>query len=100
VISDTQFLAKEKSYDKDGVTNSLQTKVRKYVTMDTFTPEAVGKVSITAAALCTWVNANKELAIEKVSSRLRNAGNLLILTSPRTKTTIIKSAARKTCFKV
>ena len=57
VISDTQFLAKVKSYDKDGVTNSLHTKVRKYVTMDTFTPEAVGKVSIAAAALCTLVNA-------------------------------------------
>ncbi|CAM9519636.1 unnamed protein product, partial [Chrysoparadoxa australica] len=82
VLSESNFLGNIKSYDKDAVGNSLQSKIKKYVTMPDFTPESVSKVSGAAAALCTWVHAiyiyttiAKEVAPKR--ARLKEAQELL-----------------------
>ena len=49
------FLNKLKNFDKDNISPATVKRVDKFVKDPTFTPSAVGKVSLAAGALCQWV---------------------------------------------
>lgn len=57
ILSEANFLAQIKGFDKDHVSASTNNKIKKYVDMPTFKPEEVKKVSGAASALCVWVHA-------------------------------------------
>jgi dynein heavy chain len=58
-LGESDFLKQVKTFDKDNVSSSALSKVKKYVNKPEFTPAAVAKVSVAASALCTWVCAIK-----------------------------------------
>jgi dynein heavy chain len=54
-ISETSFLHQVKSFDKENISNSIISKLKKFTSREEFTAEHVTKVSLAAGALCTWV---------------------------------------------
>ena len=58
-LGESDFLKQIKNFDKDSVSSGDLNKVKKYTNKAEFTPALVAKVSIAAAALCTWVCAIK-----------------------------------------
>jgi dynein heavy chain len=54
LLSDPQFLRKMTDFDKDNVPDSVTKKLKKYIEMPTFNPDAVEKVSKAAKSLCMW----------------------------------------------
>jgi dynein heavy chain len=56
-ISEANFLTQIKTYDKDNVSTSMQSKVKKYTKNPDFDPAIVRSSSSAAATLCTWVRA-------------------------------------------
>jgi len=65
-ISEPNFLAQIKSFDKDNVSNKTLSKLKAYTSRSDFTAENVKTKSSAAAALCTWV-----LAIELYANIFR-----------------------------
>eukprot|EP00741_Cyanophora_paradoxa_P000409 tig00000404_g400.t1 len=57
VLSDTQFMNKLVTYDKDNIPEAVIKKVKKYIDDEQFKPEIVEKVSKAAKSLCLWVRA-------------------------------------------
>jgi dynein heavy chain len=55
IMSDSKFLESLFQYDKDNIAESKLKKLQKYLKMDNFTPDAVGRVSTAAKSLCMWV---------------------------------------------
>eukprot|EP00752_Nemacystus_decipiens_P009956 g8879.t1 len=56
-LGEGNFLTQIKTFNKDNVSNSLMTKVKKYINNPDFSFENVAKVSSAASALCVWVHA-------------------------------------------
>ena len=56
-LGDPNFLVQLVNYDKDGLTESILSKVSKYTKDPEFDPEIVGNVSKAAKSLCMWVRA-------------------------------------------
>ena len=54
-LGESDFLKQVKSYDKDNISNSMLSKIRKYTKKAEFNAEYVKTKSVAAAALCTWV---------------------------------------------
>uniref|UniRef100_A0A7S2RVL0 Dynein heavy chain n=1 Tax=Mucochytrium quahogii TaxID=96639 RepID=A0A7S2RVL0_9STRA len=65
-ISEPNFLAQIKGFNKDNVAAKVLSKLKAYTSRADFTPESVRTKSSAAAALCTWV-----LAIEIYSNVAR-----------------------------
>jgi len=57
LVDPTKFLNGLFSYDKDNIPEAYITKVQPYVENDTFTPEAISKVSKACTSICLWVRA-------------------------------------------
>lgn len=56
-LGDANFLMQLVTFDKDGLTDSILSKVSKYTKLAEFDPEMVGNVSKAAKSLCMWVRA-------------------------------------------
>ena len=56
-LGDPSFLSQLMAFDKDGLNDSVLSKVNKYTKEPDFDPEVVGKVSGAAKSLCMWVRA-------------------------------------------
>jgi len=54
VLSDTQFMVRLKTYDKDNIAPKILKNLEKYVTKPEYTPETVGNQSKAAKSLCMW----------------------------------------------
>ena len=54
-IGESDFLKQVKTYNKDNVSKSVLTKLKKFTARDDFNYESVKKVSTAASALCVWV---------------------------------------------
>ena len=54
VLSDGNFLQSLVDYDKDNISDKILKKLKKYILMDNFNPDSVGKVSKAAKSLCMW----------------------------------------------
>jgi dynein heavy chain len=55
LLGDGNFLDSLKVYDKDNIDEKILKKLQKYIKMEDFNPEKVGKVSTAAKSLCMWV---------------------------------------------
>ncbi|KAF4698240.1 hypothetical protein FOZ63_002766, partial [Perkinsus olseni] len=81
-LNDVNFLHRIKTFDKDNISNTTVKKIEKFTKDPTFTPTAVGKVSVAAGALCQWVHAMKVYAevfreVEPKRLKLRRAAETL-----------------------
>jgi dynein heavy chain len=56
-ISEPDFLKQVTGYNKDNISAGIIAKIKRYVTREDFTKEAVFTVSSAASALCVWVHA-------------------------------------------
>mmetsp|Transcript_14483 Transcript_14483/g.50911 ORF Transcript_14483/g.50911 Transcript_14483/m.50911 type:complete len:4419 (-) Transcript_14483:356-13612(-) len=77
-LNDVQFLPRIKNFDKDNIKDTTLRKMEKYTKDPSFTPKAVGNVSLAAGALCQWVHAMKIYAevfreVEPKRNTLRRA---------------------------
>jgi dynein heavy chain len=54
-ISEPNFLQQVKAFDKENISNSTISKLKKYTSKEEFSAEHVTNVSLAAGALCTWV---------------------------------------------
>ncbi len=54
LLSMPDFMDQLKNYDKDNIDPKRAKQLGKYIAMEEFTPEAVGKVSAAAKGLCMW----------------------------------------------
>jgi dynein heavy chain len=55
LLGDPQLMKKMQEYDKDGIPEAITKKLRKYIEMPTFNPEAVERVSKACKSMCMWV---------------------------------------------
>ena len=55
LLGDGNFLKSLFEYDKDNIPEKTIKKLQKYLKMEDFNPEAVGRVSSAAKSLCMWV---------------------------------------------
>ena len=55
ILADPQLMKKMQDYDKDTIPEMITKKLRKYVEMPGFNPEAVERVSKACKSMCMWV---------------------------------------------
>ena len=57
LVDPTKFLRNLMEYDKDNIPDAVITKIAPYIDMETFTPEAISKVSKACTSICMWARA-------------------------------------------
>jgi dynein heavy chain len=57
MMAPTDFLSSLFAFDKDGITDETVAKLAPYIELPEFQPEAVGRGSVAAKGLCSWVRA-------------------------------------------
>jgi dynein heavy chain len=55
LLGDPQLMKKMQEYDKDGIPEAITKKLKKYIDMPTFNPDAVERVSKACKSMCMWV---------------------------------------------
>ncbi|KAJ3321819.1 Dynein heavy chain 6, axonemal [Boothiomyces sp. JEL0866] len=55
ILGDPQLMKKMQEYDKDTIPEAITKKLRKYIEMPAFNPEAVERVSRACKSMCMWV---------------------------------------------
>ncbi|KAJ3347863.1 Dynein heavy chain 6, axonemal, partial [Kappamyces sp. JEL0680] len=55
LLGDPQFMKKMQEYDKDNIPEAITKKLKKYVEMPAFNPDAVERVSKACKSMCMWV---------------------------------------------
>jgi dynein heavy chain, axonemal len=55
LLGDPQLMKKMQDYDKDSIPEAVNKKLRKYIEMPSFNPEAVERVSRACKSMCMWV---------------------------------------------
>jgi dynein heavy chain len=56
-LNEANFLQQIKGFNKDNITNSILSKIKKFIDQPDFHPDQVREKSDAAGALCTWVHA-------------------------------------------
>jgi len=82
LLNESSFLDDLKAYDKDNIPEKLLKGIAKYMKMDEFQPDTVGKVSTAAKSLCMWVRAMDTYArvaktVEPKKAKLKEAASNL-----------------------
>jgi hypothetical protein len=73
VMGDTNFQQSLIDFDKEGISDAVLKKLRKYTTEESFTPEAAGNAAKAAKPLCMWCCAMDEYSAMLLISRSKAA---------------------------